>query len=72
MRRIRERGETVVLTTHFMEEAERLCDRVAIIDRGRVVATETPQGLIAAHAGGVRVVFSTDGVDVSWLGAGRT
>lgn len=37
---------TVVLVTHFMDEAERLCDRLAIIDRGRVVATDTPAGLI--------------------------
>jgi len=43
--RIRERGVTIVLVTHFMEEAERLCDRVALIDSGRVVAVDTPAGL---------------------------
>ncbi|HSK24518.1 MAG TPA: ABC transporter ATP-binding protein [Egicoccus sp.] len=43
---VRDRGVTVVLVTHFMDEAERLCDRLAIIDRGRVVATDTPAGLI--------------------------
>lgn len=48
---IRDRGATVVLTTHYMEEAERLCDRVAIIDRGRVVALDTVANLIATHAG---------------------
>lgn len=42
---IRDRGVTVVLVTHFMEEAERLCDRVALIDRGRVVALDRPRGL---------------------------
>ncbi len=40
------KGKTIFLTTHYMEEAERLCDRVAIIDRGRIIALDTPQGLI--------------------------
>jgi lipooligosaccharide transport system ATP-binding protein len=44
---LRERGITVLLTTHYMEEAERLCDRLVIMDRGRIVATGTPAGLIA-------------------------
>jgi ABC-2 type transport system ATP-binding protein len=43
---IREGGTTVVLVTHLMDEAERLCDRVAVVDCGRVVACDTPQGLI--------------------------
>jgi len=43
---VRARGVTIVLVTHFMEEAERLCDRVALIDMGRVVAVDTPAGLI--------------------------
>jgi ABC-2 type transport system ATP-binding protein len=42
---VRARGVTIVLVTHFMEEAERLCDRVALIDSGRVVAVDTPDGL---------------------------
>jgi ABC-2 type transport system ATP-binding protein len=42
---IRDRGVTIVLVSHFMEEAERLCDRVALIDKGRVVAIDTPAGL---------------------------
>jgi ABC-2 type transport system ATP-binding protein len=46
IRDIRERGHTVVLTTHYMEEAEELCDRVAIMDGGRIVALDTPQGLV--------------------------
>ncbi|MGW0433409.1 ABC transporter ATP-binding protein [Micromonospora sp. NPDC003197] len=46
---IRESGVTVLLVTHLMEEAERLCDRIAVIDRGRLVALDTPAGLIA-HA----------------------
>jgi ABC-2 type transport system ATP-binding protein len=46
IRDIRAAGTTVVLTTHYMEEAEQLCDRIAIMDRGRVVACDTPQALI--------------------------
>jgi ABC-2 type transport system ATP-binding protein len=45
---VRDRGVTVLLVTHFMDEAERLCDRIAVIDRGRVVALDTPTGLVAA------------------------
>ncbi|MFF0145684.1 ABC-2 type transport system ATP-binding protein [Amycolatopsis sulphurea] len=44
---IRARGVTILLVTHFMEEAERLCDRLAVIDSGRVVALDTPAGLVA-------------------------
>jgi ABC-2 type transport system ATP-binding protein len=43
---IREAGVTVVLVTHFMEEAERLCDRIMVVDQGRVVAIDTPEGLV--------------------------
>lgn len=46
IRRIRSEGKTVVLTTHYMQEAEELCDRVAIMDRGRIVANAPPQDLI--------------------------
>jgi ABC-2 type transport system ATP-binding protein len=45
---VRARGVTVLLVTHSMEEAERLCDRVAVIDGGRVIALDTPQGIVAA------------------------
>ena len=61
IRSIRDRGKTVVLTTHFMEEAERLCDRVAIIDRGRIVALDTPMNLIRSLGVGTRVVFTAEG-----------
>ncbi len=47
--RVRQRGTTVVLTTHYMEEAERLCDRIAIIDRGRLIAEGNPLDLVRAH-----------------------
>ena len=49
VRGIRARGKTVFLTTHVMEEAERLCDRVAIIDHGRIVDVDTPERLVARH-----------------------
>ena len=58
IREIRDHGATVVLVTHFMDEAERLCDRLAVVEAGRTVAVDTPQGLISAHTGGVRVVFT--------------
>jgi ABC-2 type transport system ATP-binding protein len=47
---VRDRGVTIVLVTHFMDEAERLCDRIAVIDAGRVVALDTPAGLKEGHA----------------------
>lgn len=59
--RVRDGGATVVLTTHYMEEAERLCDRVAILDHGRLVALDTVTALIQQHAGDTtaRLILST-------------
>jgi ABC-2 type transport system ATP-binding protein len=54
---VRSRGVTIVLVTHFMEEAERLCDRVALIDAGRVVALDTPAGLAEQVQAGQRIQF---------------
>src|SRR5688572_17595886 len=51
IRNIRETGRTVLLTTHYMDEAERLCDRVAIVDAGRVIALGTPAELISTLGG---------------------
>lgn len=67
IRAVRERGTTVVLVTHYMDEAEHLCDRLAIVDRGRVIATGTPQELIARSQQGIRVRFSADPRCLSWL-----
>lgn len=67
IREIRDEGTTVVLVTHYMDKAEQLCDRLIVIDHGRVVAQGTPHALIADMASGVRVRFSTDAVDLSWL-----
>jgi len=60
VRQIRDRGKTVFLTTHFMEEAERLCDRVAIMDHGRIIALDTPENLINALGTEYRLVFAVD------------
>ena len=49
LRRLLSQGKTIILTTHFMEEAERLCDRLTILDRGHVIATGSPRELIAQH-----------------------
>jgi ABC-2 type transport system ATP-binding protein len=45
--RLRERGKTIILTTHYMEEAERLCDRIGIMDQGKIIALDAPRDLIA-------------------------
>jgi ABC-2 type transport system ATP-binding protein len=67
---IRSRGKTVVLTSHYMEEAERLCSRVAVIDHGHIVALDTPEKLIAAHAPGTTIEFEAQhGVDERALAA---
>ncbi|MFJ8887073.1 ABC transporter ATP-binding protein [Streptomyces sp. NPDC102402] len=55
---IRDSGVTVLLVTHFMEEAQRLCDRVAVIDKGRVVALDTPGGLTGGAAGSTAISFT--------------
>jgi ABC-2 type transport system ATP-binding protein len=60
VRGIRERGKTVFLTTHLMEEAERLCDRVAIIEHGRIIDIDTPERLVARHCPERSVVLVTD------------
>jgi ABC-2 type transport system ATP-binding protein len=64
---VRDSGVTVLLVTHFMEEAERLCDRVALLHRGRVVAIDTPAALASETGAGERVSFVADGLDVRVL-----
>ena len=59
VRGIRDRGKTVFLTTHLMEEAERLCDRVAIMEHGRIIDIDTPLRLVARHCPERTVVLST-------------
>ena len=60
VRGIRERGKTVFLTTHLMEEAQRLCDRVAVIERGRIIDMDTPERLITRHCPERTVILATD------------
>jgi ABC-2 type transport system ATP-binding protein len=69
VRGVREAGTTVVLTTHYMEEAEALCDRVAIMDRGRVIACDTPARLVRAlgMAATVRATVARGGLPASAL-----
>ncbi len=67
IRRIRDRGTTVVLVTHFMEEAEALCDRVMVVARGRVVAEGSPAELVDRYGGGVKVRFTLQGPEAAWL-----
>ncbi|MEU6992038.1 ABC transporter ATP-binding protein [Streptomyces sp. NPDC046465] len=55
---VRDSGVTVLLVTHFMEEAQRLCDRLAVIDRGRVAALDTPAGLISRSASSTVMSFT--------------
>lgn len=66
LRRLMQEGRTLVLTTHFMEEAERLCTRVAIMDRGRVIAIGSPRALIAAHIEAQVVEVHGPGLE-AWL-----
>jgi ABC-2 type transport system ATP-binding protein len=69
VREVRRRGTTVVLVTHFMDEAEELCDRIAVFKAGRIVAIDTPSALVARFADHSTVHFSYDGEDLPWLGA---
>jgi ABC-2 type transport system ATP-binding protein len=64
IRRFRESGRTVLLTTHYMDEAERLCDRVAIVDHGQLIALDTPNELIAS-LGGEHVIEFTHSCDAA-------
>jgi len=69
IRAVRDAGTTVVLISHFMDEAERLCDRLAIIDNGRIVAEGSPPDLIAGLGDLPRVRFAADGLDLGFLDA---
>ncbi len=71
---IRDSGVTVLLVTHFMEEAQRLCDRIAVIDRGRVVALDTPSGLIRRSTGSTVLSFvpSRPPTAPNWTGSPRS
>jgi lipooligosaccharide transport system ATP-binding protein len=57
MNYLKSKGTTLILTTHYMEEAEKLCDRVAIMDTGKIVAIDSPANLIALHGGNLESVY---------------
>jgi ABC-2 type transport system ATP-binding protein len=65
----RSEGRTVILTTHYMEEAERLCDRVAIVDRGRIIAEGTPRDLISRLGAEQVIEVSIEGAGSATTGA---
>jgi ABC-2 type transport system ATP-binding protein len=67
IRTLRSAGKTVVLVTHYMDEAEALCDRIAVVEGGRLVALDTPRRLIAVHGGSTRLSFTAVSGDVAWL-----
>ncbi|EEG78475.1 ABC transporter ATP-binding protein [Dethiobacter alkaliphilus] len=60
VKELQRRGKTVILTTHYMEEAEYLCDRVAIIDQGKIIALDTPQKLIDGLGSEAKVSFTSE------------
>jgi len=62
IRMIKAQGKTIVLTTHYMEEAYELCDEIAIMDRGRFIARGTPQQLLREHFGSVILQFPSEDV----------
>jgi ABC-2 type transport system ATP-binding protein len=67
--RIRDRGATVILVTHFMDEAERLCDRIAVVNGGKVVALGTPEDLRREYGGATRIRFTAKVGDGQFLKA---
>lgn len=64
LRAINADGRTVVLTTHYMDEAEILCDHVAIIDRGKILTTDTPRNLITGLGAAYRILLTKDALGV--------
>jgi len=69
VREVRQRGTTVVLVTHFMDEAEKLCDRIAVFKAGRIVAIDSPPALVTRFADHSTVRFTHAGDDLPWLNA---
>jgi len=61
LRSLHQQGRTIIMTTHYMEEADRLCERLAIIDRGKLLALDTPAGLKARAPGGTLIQITLDG-----------
>lgn len=64
--RMKKEGKTIVMTTHYMEEAEILCDRVAILDKGKILGIDSPAALIRAHAGQQVIEFGVKSEDINY------
>ena len=76
LRDLHAQGRTIVMTTHYMEEADQLCDRLAIIDQGKLLACDTPDNLRAQAPGGTLVELTLDGdaqaaADAARIDSGR-
>src|SRR4029077_15979457 len=71
LRELHAQGRTIVMTTHYMEEADQLCDRLAIIDRGELLALDTPSALKAKAPGGTLIELTLDGDASTALDAAR-
>jgi ABC-2 type transport system ATP-binding protein len=70
--RLRDAGKAIVLTTHYIEEAERLCDEICVVQQGKIVARDTPEALIERYGGGASVTFTARGfhLDAALTNAG--
>ncbi|MBU2622441.1 MAG: ABC transporter ATP-binding protein [Proteobacteria bacterium] len=64
VQKIKDKGDTVILTTHYMEEAQHLCDEIAIMDNGKIIAQGTPHQLIKEHCEGVTVILPKNSVKI--------
>jgi len=64
VQKIKEKGDTIILTTHYMEEAQRLCDEIAIMDNGKIIARGTPHQLIKEHCEGVTVILPKNSIKI--------
>jgi ABC-2 type transport system ATP-binding protein len=71
LRELHAQGRTIVMTTHYMEEADQLCDRIAIVDQGRLLALDTPPALRSQAPGGTMVELTLDGDAGPLVGAAR-
>ncbi len=71
LRDLHAQGRTIIMTTHYMEEADQLCDRIAIVDRGRLLACDTPEALKARAPGGTLIEVTLDGVATDVAAAAR-
>ena len=64
VQKIKEKGDTIILTTHYMEEAQHLCDEIAIMDNGKIIANGTPHQLIKEHCEGVTVILPKNSIKI--------